>query len=220
VGVVVGAALATSAWATPRAGHAATGVIVEGHRVTERDDLGAIVRDRATRWLDEEVWLEAGSTTERLRRAEIGYAIDVDASTRQILLIGRTGAWLEDLATLLRARAGREQVSLVSTLDAEAVRVAVASLAGRFDQPAVGAQLDEAGRLVSRAEAGRSIDVAASTPRVLEGLAAGERRFPLVVRVHAAPVDPARIARAHASTSSPAASSRATAPEATKVRAR
>jgi hypothetical protein len=49
VGVVVGAALATSAWATPRAGHAATGVIVEGHRVTERDDLGAIVRDRATR---------------------------------------------------------------------------------------------------------------------------------------------------------------------------
>ena len=195
-GLVAGAALGSIAWARPSAGHVATGVIVEGQRLTDADDVRSVVRERATRWLDEEVWLEAGTRTERLRRAELGYTIDVDACAHELLAIGRSGRWMDDLATLLRARAGRVQASLVASHDPEAVRVAIASLAGRFDRPAVGAEIDDAGRLVAPAEPGRSIDVEASTARVLEGLARGELRFSLAVRAHAPPVDPARIARA------------------------
>jgi vancomycin resistance protein YoaR len=195
-GLAVGALLATLDWATPAPGHVASGVIVEGRRTTERDDVGALVREHATRWLDEEIWLEAGSTTERLRRAEIGYALDVDACARQLLAIGRSGDWLADVTTLVRARVGRVQVSLVPTLDVESVRVAIRSLAGRFDRPARAAEIDEAGHLVSPPEAGRSIDVEASTARVLTALEAGERRIPLAVLTHAPAVDPDRIARA------------------------
>lgn len=194
--VVAGAAIGTIVWSTPEGGRVTTGVIVEGQRMTEADDVRAVVRDRATRWLDEEVWLEAGPTTERLRRAELGYAIDVDVCARQLLAIGRSGRLLDDLATRLRARAGRVEVSLVATHDAEAVRVAIASLAGRFHRPAVGAQIDDAGRLVAPAVPGRAIDVERSVAEVLAGLARGELRFSLVVVTEAPPVDPDRIARA------------------------
>ncbi len=181
---------------TPREGRAIEGVWVEGVRVGGDDDPRAVVREHATRWLDEEIWLEAGTRTERLRRAEIGYSLDVDACARAILLIGRSDDVLADLGTRWRARFGRVRVNLTPSLDADAVRVAILSLAGRFDRAAVGAEIDDSGRLVARAEPGRSIDVERSLTLVLEGLARSEMRFDLVVNDRPAPVDPARIARA------------------------
>ncbi|MBN8611269.1 MAG: VanW family protein [Deltaproteobacteria bacterium] len=197
VGLTTVIAASSIAWAlTPREGEAVEGVIVAGVRVDHDTDPRALVRDHATRWLDEEIWLEAGTTTERLRRAEIGYSLDVDACARALLAIGRSGDGLADLGTRVRARLGRVRVTLAPRFDAEALRVAIQSLASRFDRGAMGAEIDDAGRLVSPPLRGRSIDVEASLARVVAGLDAGERRFELVVRDRPPPVDPARIARA------------------------
>lgn len=191
-----GAAVAVVDGIAPEEGGIAEGVIVEGHRVREEQTIRALVREHAARWLDEEIWLEAGPLTERLRRVEIGYAIDEDACARGLLSIGRSGNLIEDLATWVRARAGRVEASLVFSLDREVVYAALASVAGRYDRAAVGAEIDEAGRLVAPAEAGRTLDVHASAERVLAGLEAGERRIALVVRSEPPPLDPERLARA------------------------
>ena len=197
VALAVVVAASSIAWAlTPREGRAVEGVIVAGVRVEHDTDPRALVRDHATRWLDEEIWLEAGTTTERLRRAEIGYALDVEVCVRALLAIGRSGDGFADLVTRARARLGRVRVTLAPQFDAEALRVAIRSLASRFDRDARGAEIDDAGRLVSPAVRGRSIDVEASLARVIAGLAEGDRRFELVIGDRPPPVDPARIARA------------------------
>ncbi|MBX7195587.1 MAG: VanW family protein [Sandaracinaceae bacterium] len=199
VGLILALAIgAVGGWLAlaPADGRVARGVLLEGTRLESTDDPGEIVRERATRWLDEEIWLEAGHTTDRLRRVELGYAIDVDACTRELLAIGRSGDPLDDLLTRLRARQGAVRVSLAHTLDPESVRVAITSLAGRFDRAAAGARIDDAGHLAAPAEPGRSIDVEASLALVLAGLERGELRFELLVRAEAPPLDPTQIARA------------------------
>jgi hypothetical protein len=199
VGLILALAIgAVGGWLAlaPADGRVARGVLLEGTRLESTDDPGEIVRERATRWLDEEIWLEAGHTTDRLRRVELGYAIDVDACTRELLAIGRSGDPLDDLLTRLRARQGAVRVSLAHTLDPESVRVAITSLAGRFDRAAAAARIDDAGHLAAPAEPGRSIDVEASLALVLAGLERGELRFELVVRAEAPPLDPTQIARA------------------------
>lgn len=193
---LLGAVGAVAIGLAPRDGHAVAGLLVDGERVGGDDDVRALVRDHATRFLDEEVWLEAGTTTERLRRAEIGYTLDVEACARSLLAVGRSEDFVADVTTRWRARVGRVRVTLAPSLDPESVRVAIRSLASRFDRAAVGAEIDDAGRLVAPAEHGRSIDVDRSAELVLRGLETGERRFTLVVVDRPPPVDPARIARA------------------------
>lgn len=189
-GVVAASAVGVGALAlSPRDGHAVTGLVLEGVRVGEEADVRRVVREQATRWLDEEVWLEAGATTERLRRVEIGWRIDLDACVRDVLAIGRSGAWLADVSTRGRARLGQLSVSLGRHLDRDAVRTAIVSLASRYDREPIAAVLDEGGRVTQPAEAGRAIDVEASFVRVLEGLGRDERRITVVVQRTSAPVD-------------------------------
>ncbi len=195
VGVGLGLA---AAWRTltPSDRSAATGILVEGVRLEDGDDPRRVVRELGERWADEEVWLEAGPLTERLRRAEVGLAIDVETCAAAIHALGRSGALIADLATLVRARLGRVQVSLEPTLDREALRAAVEAIAARFDREPRPAEIDDAGRLVTAPEPGRAIDVEQSVAEVSDGLVRGERRFSLVTRDRPVPVDPARIARA------------------------
>lgn len=192
--VVSAAIVAAHRIIEPRPGRVVEGVLVDGLRlVGEPEDA---VRDRSERWLEEEVWLEAGSLTERLRRAELGLRVDVEGATRALLAIGRSGAVWTDVTTRVRARLGRVRVSIAPTLDRAALRAAIEAIAGRFDRPPVPAEIDDAGRLVTHPESGRSIDVEASVEHVADGLTRGERRFTLVVREQPVPTDTARFLRA------------------------
>lgn len=192
------AAAGLGAWSVlvPAEPDAACGLLVEGVRLEPGDDPTRVIRGLGERWADEEVWLEAGPLTERLRRAEVGLGIDVDACASAVHAIGRTGDLLADLATLVRARLGRVQVSLEPRLDREALRTAIEAIAARFDREPRPAEIDDAGRLTAPPEPGRAIDVERSVANVSDGLVRGERRFSLVTNERPVPVDPSRLARA------------------------
>lgn len=179
----------------PEPGRALEGLLVDGAPL--EGEVREAVRRRGEQWLDEEIWLEAGPLTERLRRAELGLRVEVEEVARALLAIGRSGDPWADLATRMRARLGRVRVVIAPTLDREALRAAIEAFAGRFDRSPVPAERDDAGRLVTHPEPGRSVDVEASVERVAAGLVAGERRFSLVVRERpVVPTGPERVARA------------------------
>jgi vancomycin resistance protein YoaR len=194
--LATGITLASFRSLEPDRGRTVRGLLLDGTPIAPGDDAERAVRARSERWLEEEVWLEAGPLTERLRRAEVGFRFDVEEAVEALLAIGRSGDALTDLVTRFRAQLGRVRVALRPTLDREALRATIEAIAARFDRAPVGAELDDAGRLVSPPEPGRAIDVDASVEEAAARLEAGERRAELVVQERPAPVDASRFARA------------------------
>ena len=171
------------------------GLRVDGERVERTLEPEAWMQVRARAWLETELVLEAERVVERRTRAELGASYDVAAIGAAMRRVGRGGDWTRDVRDVIAAWMGRVEIRTEPTLDRDALRDVLASLAPRIDRAPRAAEIGSGG-LVRPPEPGRRLDVEASVDAIVLALLTGERSVALVVEETESSERPPPVARA------------------------
>jgi vancomycin resistance protein YoaR len=80
-------------------------------------DLRGVIEQEAQKFKAGTLQLQIGKHTLKVKRAEVGAAIDVDATRRLLEQVGKSGSFVADLLDRVQARRSQLRVPLVTALD-------------------------------------------------------------------------------------------------------
>ena len=186
-------ALVTAAWAvdTNRAeGKVSRNVSLAGRDVSglDKSALAAVVTEVARAYSEESIEVQAaGGGGFTMTPAEIGLAIDEEATISAVLDAGRTGSALGQIVGWIGSFASERHAKVAVTVDAAAVRKVVAERDEGRTPPTEPTVKSEKGELVAvEGEPGRGIDPAS----VLQALPDATARRPIRLEIERGPVPP------------------------------
>lgn len=105
-------------------------------------ELDRELRKAAARFLAGTVTLRYGASTLRATRRELGARVDLEATRRQLVQVGKSGRFFADLRDRVRARRGKLRLPLVVELDRDVALDFFTDLKEQVDRPVVPARLD------------------------------------------------------------------------------
>ncbi len=132
--------------------------------------LAEELEQRAQAWLDQPLALHVGQQVVHIPRRELGARVDVPATKRRLLSVGRSGFPLTDMAASLQARLVGWEVHWHVHLDRQQLTQRVHRLDQTTRTPAVRAEIDLEQQQVTRPQSGYRIHAAASEEVIAQTL--------------------------------------------------
>jgi vancomycin resistance protein YoaR len=122
-------------------------------------DLRGVIEQEAQKFKAGALQLQIGKHTLKVKRAEVGAAIDVDATRRLLEQVGKSGSFVADLLDRVQSRRSKLRIPLVTRLDRDRALAFYTGLKSDVDRLAIPPRLDLDKRSVIPGRAGYRLQV-------------------------------------------------------------